>query len=769
MTMRVFLKIKASWMGLLLVLVCEAYAGQLAANELAFDSACVTQQVLPFGARQLLSRRRAIDEIRNPAMAQIQSMSSLENITTQVEHHPGAPRARLLNSWPDLSLNFLDSPVPPQPLPVLATSGSTNRATGWFDAQVLMPEPSAQALSVESSAASSSVQTHDATGILDIDGDGIASALTDGLLIIRWLFGFRETSLVQDALGQAATLTDPDQIALKIAGLVGDLDIDLNGDAGALTDGLMIIRYLFGFTGTSLIDGALADDATRTDPEDIAVYLEEITPDEVEVNNPPEVSAGVDQSVEEADLVSLLAVVSDEATPVITWSQLSGTLVTLSDTGSASTEFTAPQVEVAEDLVFQVSVDDGVNSAVVDTVVITVNLAVEEVFAHWLINTSERSAKIFESASSSLGVMEDVQSVNPETIAAKQYALVQASGIPNYDVQISQEIIDELNARPRLGNDFIGAATTAVLGSTVEFGEDIGYRSSTVNCLSTGGDGYWPPGPACPTNQSKQEYLAVEPAPTSSSCETGMGVVGLLVNGTSIYNWGDGQTYGNRVWYNLAPIAEQYDVDICGGHAPPTGDYHHHFYTRCLADLVGDEGNGHSPIYGFAADGYALYGPYESAGVLAVSGWEMRDYGASSSQGGCDTPGQRSCILNDAYDLTQGVDAVTNGPDIGASVATLSGNTLAATDGYYLEDYYYSGDQISLSYRLDEHNGHDNNDARGYHYHITLVLEGDKLVPRFPFTFGPRFYGDLPSNAMTSCGAAGGPGGPPPKAELSLR
>ena len=191
--------------------------------------------------------------------------------------------------------------------------------------------------------------------------------------------------------------------------------------------------------------------------------------------------------------------------------------------------------------------------------------------------------------------------------------------------------------------------------------------------------------------------------------------------------------------------------------------------NQCLIQKVGDEGNGHSPIYGFAADGYALYGPYESAGVLAVSGWEMRDYGASSSQGGCDTAGQRSCILNDAYDLTQGVDSVTNGPDIGASVSTLSGNTLAATDGYYLEDYYYSGDQTSLSYRLDQHNGHDNNDGRGYHYHITLVLDDDKLVPRFPFTFGPRFYGDLPGNAMTSCGAAGGPGGPPPKAELSLR
>ncbi|MBT5204322.1 MAG: YHYH protein [Gammaproteobacteria bacterium] len=765
MAMGELLNINTACVGILLALVCETYAEPMDTHEQVFDSVSVFQQVVPFGAGQLLSRDEQLDEISIPALPGTQGMNSQEMIPTEPRHDPGYSGVSRISSLPDLDLNALDNPV--NSSSVLSASGYTNRAAGWFEGQDLMPEPSVPALTVEVSAASSSEQTHDATDILDIDGDGIASALTDGLLIIRRLFGFTGAALTQDAIGEAATLTDPDEIAIKIDSLVGDLDIDLNGEAGALTDGLMIIRYLFGFTGTSLVDGAVADDATRTDPEDIAAYLEALTPDEV--NNPPEVSAGVDQSVAEADLVSLVADVTDETTPVITWSQLSGTLVTLSGTASASAEFTAPQVAATEDLVFQVSVDDGVNSAVVDTVVITVSQAVAEVFAHWLLNTSQRSSKIFESASSGQGVLEDVQSVNPETIAAREYALVEASGIPNYDVQITQEIIAELNARPRLGNDFVSAATTAVLGSTVAFGEDIGYRSSTANCLSTGGDGYWPPGPACPTDQNKQEYLAVEPAPTSSNCETGMGIVGLLVNGTSIYNWGDGQTYGNRVWYNLAPIAEQYDVDICGGHAPPTGDYHHHFYTRCLADLAGDAGDGHSPIYGFGADGYALYGPYESAGVLAVSGWEMRDYGASSSQGGCDTPGQRSCILNDAYDLAQGVDSVTNGPDIGASVSTLSGNTLAATDGYYLEDYYYSADQTSLSYRLDQHNGHDNNDGRGYHYHITLVLDGDKLMPRFPFTFGPRFYGDLPANAMTSCGAAGGPGGPPPKAELSLR
>ena len=688
-------------------------------------------------------RARGFDRERSEAGAEAVTPPSSDRESSAL-----TPHQEIASIGPDVRTTFNGVPGFSEAAPLIIQRQLTVLS---IDAATVNTEQRAQSAMVVTGASAGSPE------ILDIDGDGTASALTDGLLIIRRLFGFSGESLVQGATGENATLTDPVQIAEKIDDLVSTLDIDANGETAALTDGLIIMRHLFGFSGTALTEGAVAVDATRTDTDDIKLYLDEITPDDIVSNNPPEVSAGEDQAVVENELVLLVANVYDEVTPVITWSQISGTAVTLSYTSTASTEFMAPQVTAAEDLVFQVSVDDGVNSAVVDTVVIMVSPSVAEIFSRWIINTSDRSTKIFESSSSSLGVMEDVQLVDPRTIESKDYAYVEASGIPNYDVGITQEIIDELNSRPRLSNDFVAGATSAVLGSTVEFGEDIGYKSSTSNCLSTGGDGYWPPGPACPTDQNKQEYLAVEPVPTESSCETGMGAVGLLVNGTSVYNWGDGQTYGNGVWYNLAPTAEQYDVDICGGHAPPTGDYHHHFYTSCLAKLIGDEGNSHSPIYGFAADGYALYGPYESDGVLAVSGWEIRDYGAATTEGGCDTTGQRSCVLNDVYDITQGVSSVASGPDIGASVTTLSGNTLPAVDGYYLEDYYYSGDQAGLSYRLDEHNGHDNDDGRGYHYHISLLAEGDKLVPRFPFTFGPRFYGDLPDNALTTCGAVGGP------------
>lgn len=91
------------------------------------------------------------------------------------------------------------------------------------------------------------------------------------------------------------------------------------------------------------------------------------------------------------------------------------------------------------------------------------------------------------------------------------------------------------------------------------------------------------------------------------------------------------------------------------------------------------------------------------------------------------------------------------GPDIGEQVTTQSGNPVTADDGYYYEDWYYAG-APSGGAQLDEHNGHDNDDGRGYHYHLTVTGERpESFTARFPYSVGPRFYGELPDNAMTAC------------------
>ena len=57
------------------------------------------------------------------------------------------------------------------------------------------------------------------------------------------------------------------------------LDIDANGSIDALTDGLIILRYIFRLRGDALVNNALAADAMRTDVADIEAYVDSLMPD----------------------------------------------------------------------------------------------------------------------------------------------------------------------------------------------------------------------------------------------------------------------------------------------------------------------------------------------------------------------------------------------------------------------------------------------------------------------------------------------------------
>src|SRR5690348_16538005 len=91
---------------------------------------------------------------------------------------------------------------------------------------------------------------------LDVDLNGHADALTDGLLIVRYLFGFTGTALTNGVVDPTGQRTDPTAITTYLNGIKNTmLDVDLNGHADALTDGLLIVRNLFGFTGSALTTG----------------------------------------------------------------------------------------------------------------------------------------------------------------------------------------------------------------------------------------------------------------------------------------------------------------------------------------------------------------------------------------------------------------------------------------------------------------------------------------------------------------------------------
>ncbi|WP_287475672.1 Ig-like domain-containing protein [Thalassococcus sp.] len=95
-------------------------------------------------------------------------------------------------------------------------------------------------------------------------------------------------------------------------------------------------------------------------------------------NTPPVANAGLDQTVNSAESVTLSGSGTDaDGHPFsFQWTQVSGTTVTLSDTSAASPTFTAPTLAVgspSEDLVFQLVLNDGFDDSDPDQVTITVN------------------------------------------------------------------------------------------------------------------------------------------------------------------------------------------------------------------------------------------------------------------------------------------------------------------------------------------------------------------------------------------------------------
>jgi len=113
-------------------------------------------------------------------------------------------------------------------------------------------------------------------GMLDVDGNQKVKALSDGLIILRYLFGFEagyEDAIAPDSpmLGRSADLLE------RLDRRNEHFDIDGDGESKALTDGLLILRYLFGFRGEALISNAVALNATRADAASVETYLEELT------------------------------------------------------------------------------------------------------------------------------------------------------------------------------------------------------------------------------------------------------------------------------------------------------------------------------------------------------------------------------------------------------------------------------------------------------------------------------------------------------------
>lgn len=110
---------------------------------------------------------------------------------------------------------------------------------------------------------------------IDLDGNGSYDALTDGLLLLRHLYGVTGSELVAGVVAADADSAEPSEIEARIATLGNNIDIDADGNIAPDTDGLIILRFLFGLRGESLLEGITTQSSGLTD---VSQKLSDLTP-----------------------------------------------------------------------------------------------------------------------------------------------------------------------------------------------------------------------------------------------------------------------------------------------------------------------------------------------------------------------------------------------------------------------------------------------------------------------------------------------------------
>ncbi len=229
--------------------------------------------------------------------------------------------------------------------------------------------------------------------------------------------------------------------------------------------------------------------------------------------------------------------------------------------------------------------------------------------------------------------------------------------------------------------------------------------------------GPWPSNPNTAGTQNYTFKIPRNPAPqTGTHTATPLGSMAVLVNGVVLYNALDARSYNNQnIWHSNAVVVEAISFDAVLGHPDMGSRYHHHQNPVGLHSV---NGGAHSPLLGYAWDGYPIYGPY---GFSAADGSGGARRIRSSYQKRAIT--QRHILPNGTV-----LSAAQWGPDVSATYPL----------GYYAEDFLY----VAGLGDLDTYNGRfavtPEYPSGTYAYHVTIDATG---ASEYPYVIGPTYYG----------------------------
>lgn len=333
----------------------------------------------------------------------------------------------------------------------------------------------------------------------------------------------------------------------------------------------------------------------------------------------------------------------------------------------------------------------------------------------------------------------------------------------NFEVngQLNPAITAWMQNNTELGSYYMNGNPTPISNSILVNCQSVQYSPNWAYITATGIPGYVT-GPFLDGNPSQaQNQNAIFKVPLNPTQNTGtptsttMGNIGVFINGVALFDYRDGVSWNtsanalcggpgnppcpggpaaNMPWNRDAVVAEREGFDCSKGH-PAMGNYHHHQNPSAfkldlnvlstICDIYDADGlyaidsTMHSPLLGFAYDGFPIYGAYGfknadgTGGITRIkSGYQLRN-------------------ITDRTVWADGTD-VDDGPAINATYPL----------GYFREDYEFISHPGEEEF-LDEHNGRfcvTPEYPQGIYCYFATVDENWNSA--YPYVVGPTFYGN---------------------------
>lgn len=326
-----------------------------------------------------------------------------------------------------------------------------------------------------------------------------------------------------------------------------------------------------------------------------------------------------------------------------------------------------------------------------------------------------------------------------------------------------------INTTGITGSHYVQGSGTVIIDNVLANVQTVQYSTNNVY-VSTKGIPAYPTGPFLDGNPSLASSqnaifkLPLQPvANTGTLTATTGGNIGIFINGVALFDYRDGVAWNtqanalcggpgnppcpggpnaNMPWNRDAVPAEKPGFDCSKGH-PAMGNYHHHQNPSAfkldlqvistICDIYDADGlyaidsMQHSPLIGFAYDGFPIYGAYGyknadgTGGITRIrSGYQLRNISVRTH-------------------WADGTD-VADGPAVSATYPL----------GYFREDYEFIAHTGAEEY-LDASNGRfcvtPEYPNGTYCYFATVDGNWNSA---YPYVVGPKFHGVVSGAKVTS-------------------